>query len=250
MSGRYGETGLITLAVVVSLLELGVVLDGVGMAVQPLLGTYLGEHNSVMIRRLMNGAKLAATLEGIVASALVLLFARQFCGLFGIKGGAALEPTVRAVRIVSLGLVCCSMVSLMTSYYMLIDRIGLAVGVTFLKDGVLYAVLPLLGSMLFGMDGMWAAFAVAPVLALILASAFIRWHYGKERFPSLLAPGQADIVVFDSALAPDKCSALSRQVQDALLRRGYPEAQASKAALFTEEICLTIIGRTGMPSAS
>lgn len=241
VSGRYGETGLITLAVVISLLELGVVMDGVGMAIQPLLGTYLGEHNSVMIKRLMNGAKFAATLEGIVANALVLLFARQFCGLFGIKGGAALEPTVRAVRIASLGLISCSMVSLMTSYYMLIDNIGLAVGVTFLKDGVLYAVLPLLGSALFGMDGMWAAFAVAPVLALVIASFFIRWHYGKERFPSLLAPRQADIVVFDSALAPDKCSELSRQVQDTLLKRGYPKAQASKAALFTEEICLTII---------
>ena len=43
ISGRYGESGLITLAVVVSLIEFGVVMDGVGMAMQPLIGTYFGE---------------------------------------------------------------------------------------------------------------------------------------------------------------------------------------------------------------
>ena len=61
------------------------------------------------------------------------------------------------------------MISLMTSYYMLVDRVGLAVGVTFLKDGILYSVLPVLGSLVFGKNGMWAAFAVAPVVALIIA---------------------------------------------------------------------------------
>lgn len=48
VSGHYGEPGLVTLAVVISLIGFGVVLDGVGMAVQPLLGTYLGEGNNVM----------------------------------------------------------------------------------------------------------------------------------------------------------------------------------------------------------
>lgn len=35
-------------------------MDGVGLAIQPLLGTYLGEDNNVMIKRVMNEAKNAA----------------------------------------------------------------------------------------------------------------------------------------------------------------------------------------------
>ena len=241
VSGRYGENGLISLAVVISLLEFGVVMDGVGLAVQPLLGTYLGENNNVMIKRLMNAAKAAAAVEGGIANILILIFAKQFCGLFGIRGGNALEPTILAVRIVSLGLIFCSMVSLMTSYYMLVDRVGLAVGVTFLKDGILYSVLPVLGSLVFGKNGMWAAFAVAPVVALIIAMIFIRWHYGKAQFPDLLIPKHTDITVLENILSLDKCSELSEQVQKIMLEHEYSKKQSMKAALFVEEIGRTII---------
>lgn len=241
VSGRYGVSGLVSLAVVICLLEFAVVMDGVGMAVQPLLGTYLGEDNNVMIKRLMNAAKIAAAGEGLIANLLVFLFARQFCGLFGITDGAVLEPSVMAVRIVSFGLVFCSMVSLMTSYYMLVDRVGLAVGVTVLKDGILYSVLPVAGSALLGKTGMWTAFALSPVLALIITSIYIRLCYGKASFPGLLIPKYADIVVLDSVLTPDKCSELSERVQRIMTEHGYSKKQAMKASLFTEEIGLTII---------
>ena len=43
VSTRYGDMGEITLAVIMGLLEFDIVLDGVGMAVQPLMEIYLGE---------------------------------------------------------------------------------------------------------------------------------------------------------------------------------------------------------------
>ena len=75
------------------------------MAVQPLLGTYLGEKNHVLIKRLMRMAVNAAVLEGVIVNVLVIIFARQFCALFGITAEAALAPSIAAVRIVSFGLV-------------------------------------------------------------------------------------------------------------------------------------------------
>ncbi len=51
ISRSYGDSGLIALAVVVSLIEFGVVMDGVGMAMQPLVGTYYGEKNHRLIKR-------------------------------------------------------------------------------------------------------------------------------------------------------------------------------------------------------
>ena len=241
VSANYGETGQVTLAVVISLIEFGVVMDGVGLAVQPLLGTYLGEKNHVMIRRLMRAAIKAALAEGLIANLLVFLLARQFCGLFGISDALTLIPSVRAVRIVSLGMVFCSAISLMTSYYMLIDHVGLSVGITFLKDGLLYSLLPVLGSVLFAQTGMWAAFAVAPLLALALSLLYIRFRYGREQFPYLLEDKQRPILVFDDVLTRESCVSLSEQVNKALRDRGFSDRSATQAALFTEEIGLTLI---------
>ena len=241
VSAHYGDTGLVTLAVVISLIEFSVVMDGVGLAVQPLLGTYLGEKNHVMIRRLMRAAVKAALIEGLIANVLVFVFAGQFCGLFGITDGAAFISPIQAVRIVSLGMVFCSVVSLMSSYYMLIDHITLAVGITFLKDGAFYSILPLLGAILAGRGGMWAAFAIAPLLTLVISFLFIRLHYGRELFPYLLEAEDAEIIVMDDTLTPDTCAHLSERVDEALQSHGYPGSTATKAALFTEEIGLTIL---------
>lgn len=241
VTARYGETGQVTLAVVISLIEFGVVMDGVGLAVQPLLGTYLGENNYVMIRRLMRAAIKAALAEGLIANLLVFVLARQFCGLFGISGASTLTPSIRAVRIVSMGMVFCSAISLMTSYYMLIDHVGLSVGITFLKDGLLYSLLPVIGSMLFGQTGLWAAFAAAPLLALVLALLYIRLRYERARFPYLLESTQRPILVFDDVLTRESCVKLSEQVLEALRDCGFGDRSATQAALFTEEIGLTLI---------
>lgn len=216
ISAKYGETGLVTLAAVVNLIAFSVVMDGVGMAVQPLLGTYLGENNYVLIRRLMRAAAKAAVLEGLIANALVFAFARQFCGMFGIVDGAALPASIQAVRIVSLGMAFCSAFSLTTSYYMLVNHVGLSVAITALKDGLLYTVLPPLASALFGESGMWAALAVAPALALGLSFLFIRLRYGAERFPDLLENTDAEIVVIDDTLTREGCASLSERVQTAM----------------------------------
>ena len=223
VSARYGETGQVTLAV------------------QPLLGTYLGENNHVMIRRLMRAAIKAALAEGLIANLLVFALARQFCGLFGISSGEALLPSIQAVRIVCMGRVFCSAISLMTSYYMLIDHVGLSVGITFLKDGLLYSLLPVLGSVLFGQAGLWSAFAVAPLLALVLSLLYICLRYGKARFPYLLEGAQRPILVLDDALTKESCVRLSEQVNEALRDRGFSDRSATQAALFTEEIGLTLI---------
>ena len=246
VSARYGEAGLITLAVVVSLIEFSVVMDGVGMAIQPLLGTYLGEKNLVMIRRLMRAATKAAIIEGMIANILVFAFARQFCGLFGISEGAALLPSIHAVRIVSFGMVFCSVFSLTTSYYMLVNHVALSVAITVLKDGFLYSVLPLLASVLFGENGMWVAFATTPALALALSFLFIRYHYGVARFPYLLEKTKTEIIVMDDTLTGEGCARLSEWTQAAMQEHGYSARVASHAALFTEEIGLTILEKNAI----
>ena len=245
VSGHYGESGLITLAVVVSLIEFGVVLDGVGMAMQPLIGTYFGEKNHQLIKRVMKSGIKAAVIEGAAATALIWIFAKQFCALFGITGGDSLSPSISALRIVSLGFIFCSMVTLTTSYYMLIDRIGMATCIACFQNGLLYILLPVLGSLSFGINGMWAGFVVAPVLTLVCAYSFVYLKFGKDNFPYLLKSMDSDITVMDDTLTAEHAVLLSKRVDECMVSHGYSKKTVGRAALFVEETGMTILEKNG-----
>ena len=241
VSGHYGEPGQITLAVVVSLIEFSVVLDGVGMAMQPLIGTYFGEKNHVLIKRVMRSGYKAAILEGVIATVLICIFAKQFCGLFGINEGASLEASASAIRIVCIGFALCSVVSLTTSYYMLIDRIAMSTCLAILQNGVLYIALPILGSLCFGINGMWAGFVISPLLTLICAYGFVYLRFGKENFPFILKNMDSDIEIIDYTLTQENVAASAEKVVNCLLSHDYPSKIANRAALFVEEIGLTAL---------
>ena len=241
VSSNYGESCQITLAVVVSLIEFAVVMDGVGMALQPLIGTYFGERNHVLIKRVMKSGAKAAVAEGIIATLFIWVFAGQFCALFGVTAEPALSPTITALRIVSLGFTFCSMVSLTTSYYMLIDHIGMATCFACLHNGIFYVLLPMLGSLAFGINGMWAGFAAAPVLALACAYLYVYLRFGKENFPFLLKDMDSEIEVLDDTLTPQTAATLSDRVGSILLAHDYPKKTATRAALFVEETGMAIL---------
>ena len=245
VSSKYGDKGLVTLALVICLVEFSVVLDGVGLAVQPLLGTYLGEKNNVMIKRLMREAAKAAFIEGLIANVLVFIFAKSFCEFFSITDATVLNDSVHAVRIVSLGFIFCSLVALTTSYYMLVDHVGLSVVITVIKDGLLYSFLPVLASMIWGRDAMWISFVISPLITLVIAFLFVRFRYGKDKFPFLLKLSDCEIIVLDDTLLPDNCAKLSAKVSEVVEAHGFSKSIANRAALFTEEIGLTIIEKNG-----
>ena len=155
--------------------------------------------------------------------------------------GEALASAVTAVRIVCLGFIFCSTVSLTTSYYMLIDRIGMATCIACFQNGLLYVILPILGSVIFGINGLWAGFAAAPILTLICAFLFVYKRFGRDNFPFLLKEMESEIIVMDDVLTPENASLLSEKVAKSLLSHQYPKDVTNHAALFTEEIGLTVL---------
>lgn len=90
-------------------------------------------------------------------------------------------------------------------------------------------------------DGRHALFRGAPALALALAFLFIRLRYGAERFPYLLDRTDTEIIVIDDTLTKNDCARISEQVQAVVQAHNYSKHTAFRAALFTEEICLTIL---------
>ena len=241
VSRHYGTPGLVALAMVNSLIEFSAIMDGVGLAMQPLISTYFGEKNHQLIKRVMKAGIKAALIEGAVATVLIFGFARQFCALFGVTGGASFAPSIAAVQIVSLGLTFCSAASLMTSYYMLIDHIGIATGFTCFQYGLLYVVLPMLGSSLWGINGVWAGIAIAPVLTLICTLLFVALRFGRDNFPFLLGSMRSEIVVMDDVLTAESAVDLPKHVRRCMLAHQYAPAKADNAAQVIGELVSCMI---------
>ena len=109
--------------------------------------------------------------------------------------------------------------------------------------GLLYIAFPILGSLLFGINGMWAGFVVSPLLTLIIAYGSVYLRFGRESFPFLLKDIDSDIEVLDDILTPDTAAALSERVGESIKQRGYPSKAVINASLFVEEIGLTVLER-------
>lgn len=143
----------------------------------------------------------------------------------------------------SLGFTFCSAVSLTTSYYMLIDRIGMATCIACFQNGLLYILLPVLGALAFGINGMWAGFVAAPILTLVCAYLFVYLRFGRDNFPFLLKDMESEIEVMDDTLTQETAVGLSDRVRSSLLAHQYSGKTANNAALFIEEIGLTVLDR-------
>lgn len=119
---------------------------------------------------------------------------------------------------------------------MLIDHIGIATGFTCLQYGLLNVLLPMLGSSLWGIHGVWAGIATAPVLTLICTLLFVLLRFGKENFPFLLWDMDSEIVVMDEVLSADSPVHLAERVRSCMLSHQYASTVADNAALVIAEL--------------
>ena len=126
---------------------------------------------------------------------------------------------------------------------MLVDHIGMATCFACLQNGILYILLPVIGGLAFGANGLWAGFVASPILTLIVAFTYVYLRFGKDNFPHLLKNMESEIAVMDDTLTPENAAHLSDRVRDSLLSHQYKRTVANNAALFVEEIGLTILER-------
>ncbi len=233
----YDEKYLVVLAVVFSLIELAVIFDGIGAAIEPLISVYFGEKNHLMVRRLVKTAVKSAVIEGIIATGIIIAFAPWFARLFGINStDLIMRDAVIAIRIVAATFVFSALFMLGTSYFLYTDHILFSVFIIVLKDGMLCILLSILCSRLFGVKGLWLGFALAPVAGLLLSMLLLRLRVGKKNFPWLLGDMNKEIEVFDRRLSPTVGAEMAETIENLLLSHGYTQKTAIRAGLFAEEI--------------
>lgn len=238
---NFGDFYLPVLTVATSLMEMNVVFDGIGQALEPLVGVYHGEKNSAGIRKSMRIAEKLAVAEGVVMTLLLLLFPGAVVGAFGIEDLTLVKEAKVAVRLMAPCCIFYSLAYLYSSYYLYIEKIQYSFLILFLKDlaAPFVTVFPL--GLFFGMKGMWIGMAIAPLLADLISAAVIIKRCGKKEFPLLLE--EENIYSGDLELTENNIVMMCEEAEDFLRENQVGEKAIQRTRLLLEEFSAAILER-------
>jgi len=240
---RFGSEPLPVLSVVIATLGLLEVFNGVGVAAQPIVTVYVGERNTLGARTVMNAAIRISIVEGAVASLLLMLFPDFAIALVGISSTPLVVASRAAVRLIALGFVFTAVANLLNGYYILISREAMAVGFTFWK-WLLVPVVTVFSFWGFGMNGVWAAIGIAPLVAMGAFVAGIVRRYGRAMCPFLLPRDrEAKIRMYTLPLEEGEIVRTAHTVAAELRKAGLDSSKTIRAELMTEEVLMAVRDR-------
>ena len=242
VSGRFGPEYLILVSVAVFCRELQLVFDGIGEAITPILSVYLGEESKSGIRSIYRLANKSAIIEGVVVMLLLIIFAPFIPRLLDVTDPELLGYAVTGIRLFSIGSVFVSLMYLLTSYYLVIERILLGLVVCGLRDVILSATLSLILAMTFGVNGIFLGLALAPAVAYLMLMLYLTKRYGREDCPLLLStlPGSEKSYLFNVSTEPKQIIGLQKDVETILLDEGLDKKTIGRAKLLVEELLMLI----------
>ena len=242
---RFGEGLLPVVALAASVVEFSIVFDGVGEALIPLGGMYMGEGNSVALRRLADHSALMATLEGVVCGIAFAALAPVLAPLYGIRGSAAalLPESVSMIRILACAMPFMGFLMMANTHFLVVRHVPLAVSVTYMKDLVLPGLMIFPCMHVWGFNGLWIGFAIGYALAAAYPFLFVLVRHGVSRFPWLVEPDRGLILDFSVRLTPGAVAAARDRIADYLAGRGILDEVIGRVKSVVEETGLISAAR-------
>lgn len=231
----FGEKYLSIATLITTIIEMEIIFQGAGMAITPLISIYRGEKNSNGIKRVLKYGFIAEITEGLIVSAILFVFAGQIPALVGITSPDLVSASSLALRILALGLVFMALVYLYTSYCIVIEKIFLAVLLTFLANLGIFVPLAFLFEKIAGLPGIWIDIGFAPALSCAVIALFIRLRYGKKHFPYLIDESTYDEYSYDIKLTQDNIIKLRDWCGDVLSRYDTDQKVINRVMLIIEE---------------
>ena len=234
---RFGEGLLPIVALAASVVEFSIVFDGVGEALIPLGGMYMGEGNSAALRRLANHSALMATLEGVVCGIAFAVFAPVIAPLYGIRGSAAplLPDAVAMIRILACAMPFMGFLMMANTHFLVVRHASFAVSVTYMKDLVLPGLMIFPCMHVWGFDGLWIGFVLGYALAAAYPFLFVLVRHGRSRFPWLIAPDRGLILDFAVRLTTDAVRAAGDRIAEYLAGHGVRAQVVDRVTQVVEE---------------
>jgi Na+-driven multidrug efflux pump len=247
----YGPEMLVLGAVILFVKEIQLLFDGVGGAFTPLMNIYLGEESYDAVKKCYRLSQKTAVVEGIILTLLMILAAPFIVKLYDISDPVVYSYAVGGVRIEVLGLVFVSLLYMLSSYYLLIDKIKLGVVMCALRDVLVVTPLCVVLGYFFGIYGMFAGVAISPAVAYLISVLYIRLRYGKDNYPLLLSEKLKGFKhkFYEIKLNPESIVETQQQVEKYLVENGVDRKIVPKVKLLIEDLYMLIYEKNGADKA-
>lgn len=239
-----GELGVAVFGIVFNVaLVAASVYDAISMALQPMVSTFLGEHNKANVRSTLRQAFQAAMVANLVIMVLLLGFPQWVSFAFGLRTPEELAMGSMAVRIYALCVIPSGINMVLTYYYQALEREFISYLLFTLRSLVFFLLFSLLFS-LGGVERFWWTYPCMELAALAVLFLYNQrkgsWAYLEEDdsrvFSAFVENRDADL------------GGLGQQISAYLEGIGATSVQRYFAAIAVEEVCAVILSRAPMGS--
>lgn len=247
ISAQFGAEFLILASAITLCREFQLLFDGIGQAVGPIFSVYVGEQNHKGLRSSFSLANKTAIIEGIIVTIVLVIIAPFAPQFLNVTNPMLAGWVVTGVRITAFGSTFISILYLLTSYYLVIERITLGLVACALRDVIFSVGLAVVLGMGFGITGMFIGIAAAPAVAYALLLIYITARFGKKDCPLLLSkvPGDENSYLFHLSVEPEQIIGVQKDVERLLLENNVDRRTVGKIKLLIEELYMLIRERNG-----
>ena len=238
ISAQYGSEYLIIASAISLSREFQLVFDGIGEAAGPIFSIYVGEESHSGLKSSYNLANRAAILEGIVVTLILIIISPFIPGFLNVADSMLAGWVTTCIRLTALGSIFISLLYLLASYYLVIEKIALGVVACALRDVVLSTGLAVVLGKIFGLYGMFIGVSLAPAIAYGLLLLYITMHYGKNDYPLIFSevPGGDESFLFQLSVEQQQIMDVQHQVENLLKERGVDKKTVIRVMLLIEEM--------------
>ena len=244
---RFGSSVLPVVALVFALDGLTFAFNGFSNAAQSLVGVYHSERNFKMLRSFSWFVLALTSLAGLAVSAFVMLWPSVPIALLGIDDPSLVPLAEHALRIVSVSYLFIAAFFFFDSHFAFIGKTALSAAISVLCSFVMPVVCVAAGGTFLGLDGVWAGFAAAYPLALVVFFGALALTRHRGTLPFLLPRDRdAALWTWNCILSPESSCEIAERVEGVLKgRTDCPDDIRRRAPVLVEELLETVRERNG-----
>ena len=237
---QFGSDALVLVCLITMLKEIQLVFDGIGEAMTPIMGVYLGEKNYPGIREIYRLTRKSERVESLVVMGIQILIAPLIVYVLGIKDSDLAVKATWGLRLMSLTLFFNCRMYLDASFYIMVKKIPLGIVVSALRDLAVGLPLTILGGVLGGIYGMFAGLMISPIPAYFISRFIFDHKYGRENYPLFFEKHEQGRKqwYYQYELEPDDIIEIRDKIGAALSEEGCDKNNSNKVMMLFEEMSM------------
>lgn len=238
VSYKFGPQYLIIVSTIALCREFQLVFEGIGEAVSPILSVYAGEKSKQGMKYIFSIAKKTAIIEGIVVSIALIIFASFVPSILDVTQPEMIHFVKETVLVTALGSTFVSLMYLLTSYYLIIERIALGFVACAIRDVIFSIALIFVFGEIWSMFGLYLGLLAAPIIGYFTIILYIRKRYGKEDSPLLLDAtfGSENSYLYNLTTEIEDVMRTQNEVEALLREHNVDNRTVARVTLLIEEM--------------